>query len=203
MLLRIIASTFLIAISGIAKAELWIDRGCSPDMKDCSNSIQAFYIYGEINRATSSFLEQIDHAYPKDKPFPKIYINSDGGSVHAALEIGRILRSRKASIETDDRFFPENKARCYSACVIVALGAVERNINHIGVHQGFRAKRLKGGKYDISPLPSETIEKINAYYSEMKVSKDFLELEAQSKSYKDMIELDRKSVCRERVFPPV
>ena len=50
----------------------------------------------------------------------------------AAIEIGRILRSRKASIEGRDVFFPDRLAMCNSACVSLAAGAIERQFDEVG-----------------------------------------------------------------------
>jgi len=59
-------------------------------------------------------------------------VDSQGGSVFAALEIGRLFRRERASL-----LVAEN-ASCISACVFLLLGAVEREVGdgaRVGIHR--------------------------------------------------------------------
>ena len=62
----------------------------------------------------------------------RIDVDSQGGEVFAALEIGRILREERASITVRDG------ASCISSCVFLLMGAVERNVSdgaRLGIHR--------------------------------------------------------------------
>jgi len=72
--------------------------------------LKGIFIYDEIIPNDARQMTAIDKNYPTDRPLPKIFITSRGGSMKAATDIGRILRRRNASIEGRDLFFPE----CYS-----------------------------------------------------------------------------------------
>lgn len=47
------------------------------------------------------------------------YLQSRGGDVHTAVEIGRLLRAHEARVSTD---------LCMSSCVLVLIGGVERHV---------------------------------------------------------------------------
>jgi len=62
----------------------------------------------------------------------RVDADSHGGSLYAALEIGRTLRQESASIAVGPR------AQCSSACVFVLMGAPQRRIApgaRIGIHR--------------------------------------------------------------------
>ena len=62
----------------------------------------------------------------------RIDVDSSGGSVFAAMEIGRMLRRERASI------YVGANASCISACVFVLMGAVERDVSddaRLGIHR--------------------------------------------------------------------
>ncbi len=62
----------------------------------------------------------------------RVDVDSAGGEVFAALEIGRILREERASIRVLDG------ASCISSCVLLLMGATERSISksaRIAIHR--------------------------------------------------------------------
>jgi len=73
-------------------------------------------------------------------------INSGGGSIDAAIAIGRLLRNERASLDVT--------GVCFSACVLVLAGAVERNVgdaNKVGIHRPYF------GTTPEKPLPADPI----------------------------------------------
>jgi len=59
-------------------------------------------------------------------------LDSEGGEIFAAMEIGRLLRDANASIAV------ERGAVCNSACVFVLMGATRRSVApgaHVGIHR--------------------------------------------------------------------
>jgi TPR repeat protein len=131
------------------------------------HEIADIYIYGDINDDTAAVIEHVDQSLPTDKPFPKVYINSEGGAAGSALSIGQILRRRAAEIEGRDRFFPDGDAKCYSACVLIALGAVTRQFNDIGVHQGHRTDFRRGEVIGVKPVEDKVREIVAKYLHQM------------------------------------
>lgn len=96
----------------------------------------------------------------------RIEINSPGGSVDAAITIGRMLRKISAPI------FVERGASCISSCVLILAGAVSRNIDgRVAIHRPYLNNAPQPltsaaiqGAYD------QTLQSIRLYLREMNVS---------------------------------
>lgn len=59
-------------------------------------------------------------------------LNSSGGDIYAAMEIGKLIRKARATCEMSP------KDKCYSACVFVLAGAVGRIVGgEVGIHRPF------------------------------------------------------------------
>lgn len=72
----------------------------------------------------------------------RIDLDTQGGEVFAALEIGQILRDQHASITV------RSGASCISACVFVLMGATRRHIDkgaRIGIHRPSLGAARQGG----------------------------------------------------------
>jgi ATP-dependent protease ClpP protease subunit len=99
-----------------------------------------------------------------DPPF--VYLDTQGGSVLAAMAIGRLLRKEQAFVQVEPR------AVCYSACVLVLVGAVSRDMQgKIGIHRPY----YEVPKGDISPEKlrgqfQKMLEDLRAYFREMNVN---------------------------------
>ena len=88
-------------------------------------------------------------------------VDSEGGQVFAAMEIGRILRSEKASISV------EKGASCNSACVFVLMGATRRSVARgarVGIHRPSIGEA--GGDANIDAIADQ----IRWYVEQMNVS---------------------------------
>jgi ATP-dependent protease ClpP protease subunit len=60
------------------------------------------------------------------------FLNSSGGDIYAAMEIGRLIRKARATCVIGER------DKCYSACVFVLAGAVDRIVGgEVGIHRPF------------------------------------------------------------------
>lgn len=179
--LGVILSLFLFALSATsAEAAIIEDWDCKEDETEqaCvkNGRIKMIYIYDEIDRETAYSLARIDGFLPAGYKFPKIYINSFGGSVSAAKMMGRILRRRKASIETKDLIYPERAAECSSACVFVAAGATDRQLNHIGLHKPYIDEYVRRDKNKISDLTKNQVSDILSYFDEMGINPEIKRL---------------------------
>ncbi len=81
-------------------------------------------------------------------------INSPGGDVASAMEIGRILRKERAHL------FVADGGVCVSACVLVLAGAVERYAGEgtVGIHRPF---------VETSPEHQVSADQVKAEYPRM------------------------------------
>jgi TPR repeat protein len=132
-----------------------------------NNGIDHIYIYDEIGGDTYLKFMDIASQIPINRPFPKVFLNSRGGDPDYARQIGRILRLRSAEVEGRDMIAPENEPHCSSACVEIAAGGVTRNFVRLEVHKGHLIHRIKGEKYDVKPMPDDSIRESKQYYAEM------------------------------------
>jgi hypothetical protein len=93
-------------------------------------------------------------------------VDSRGGEVFAALEIGRLLRRERASISVG------RDASCISACVFLLMGAVDRSIER-GAHLAIHRPSL--GDAGRSGLVDEMAAGIALYADEMNVPRAFVD----------------------------
>jgi len=130
-------------------------------------------IAGEITAADLDEVKQIidqTHRRAESKNWkiypPHINIDSLGGSVPAAMAIGRLLRKENASARID----PD--AVCLSACVLVLAGAVGREMEgKIGIHRPYLEVPKDAVSSDqVRTLLQQTLQDIRAYFREMNVS---------------------------------
>ena len=96
-------------------------------------------------------------------------LDSRGGDVAAAMEIGRIIRSVDGSTHIGEN------ARCYSSCALIFISGVNRsNLGELGLHRPYFAS---------APLSREEIEKqaplmrsaVKKYVEEMGITDSFFE----------------------------
>jgi hypothetical protein len=98
-----------------------------------------------------------------------VWLNSRGGDVAAAMEIGRIIRS------VDGWTHIPSGDRCYSSCALIFIaGVVRTNVGELGLHRPYFAS---------APLSRDQIEKqmpimraaVRKYVEEMGITESFLE----------------------------
>jgi hypothetical protein len=95
-----------------------------------------------------------------------IELDSPGGSVAAAITIGRFLRKEKASVIIDDG------AVCYSACVLILAGAVGRAIEgKVGIHRPYLEVPAQPMSSDnVREVYQRMLQDMRSYFREMNVS---------------------------------
>lgn len=171
----------LVGLSSPAFAGLLMQPNClteeTPANCIAAGKVERIYIYDTIEQRDFEMMAYIASQLPQDRSFPKVILNSDGGSLSAGIGIGRILRWRRASVETHDIFSPNRSPMCYSACVVIAAGAVDRNLDTIGIHSGYTRERIKGEQYKRLDLPDETTKRLHQYYIEMGINPEVIEIE--------------------------
>lgn len=172
-MLRALALLFAILASQAASADVrQISRNgptCDPTLKAC---ILVMQISGEITDDTAIALENTisrvrntAEANQYTFTFLSVELNSPGGSVDAAMKVGRILRKEGPIVDV------KNGAHCLSACVLILAGGATRGLDGtIGIHRPY----FEVPSGDVS---AETIKKdyqkmlqgIRAYLKEMNV----------------------------------
>jgi ATP-dependent protease ClpP protease subunit len=95
-----------------------------------------------------------------------IHLDSPGGSVQTAFDIGRLLRSANAPVAIG----PDK--RCVSACVLILAGATGRLIDgRVGIHRPyFETPNTDVDFNDVQKVYNKMTEQIRAYLREMNVS---------------------------------
>ena len=130
-------------------------------------------IDGEIVRATLNDLSLAFAAREKmmaekgaQNDWLSIHVNSPGGSVLTAMEIGRFLRAKDAPIEIGSR------ETCESACIFLLAGATHRVIRgRVGIHRPYLHElptELNLG--EVQKAYTYFADRTRSYFREMNVS---------------------------------
>jgi hypothetical protein len=174
---------FLLIFPISLRAEISLKMICGDEELDANcianGRVEAIYLKNYVTVEDFNQVAYVAAQIAIDKPFPKVIVNVEGGNMDAAIGIGRILRWRKASVETEDITNPLVQSKCLSSCVVLAVGAVRRNLSMIGIHTGYL-------KYDgdsieaYQPMPQESKARLREYYDEMGVSKEMQVIEANT-----------------------
>jgi hypothetical protein len=135
-------------------------------------------INGEIDDTTLSELKGLFESFDRQRD-PKIQspdlsgtrinLNSPGGSVAAAMAVGRSLRANRITA------YVEPHASCLSSCVLVFAGAVGRfgqnPLSKVGIHQPYFP--VPNGRVDADEVRkayAPMLSEIRDYLKEMNVS---------------------------------
>jgi hypothetical protein len=108
-------------------------------------------------------------------------LNSRGGSITAALQIGRLLRNKRAMATVDA------SAVCLSSCVYILAGATNRAVDgHVGIHRPYepdgkersqtsQKKKYQGLEREIKMYLSEVNIPLRLYDDALYISPGALE----------------------------
>jgi ATP-dependent protease ClpP protease subunit len=132
-------------------------------------------IVGEINTSAAEaikrlFDENSEQAVREKKDGSSalqiVSLNSLGGSVTAAMAIGRILRKERLLATVP------HSGVCYSACVLIFAGAVERlNAGKLGIHRPYLdVPQQEVSSGNVNELYQRMLQDIRSYFHEMNVS---------------------------------
>lgn len=122
--------------------------------------------------SVDALLKFIDTIPIRDELFggPSLEINSEGGDVRAALQLGRKLRERNADVQP---------SYCASACVLVLAGASQRTVfdskSEIVIHRPYN---LNVNEYDVQQTQDrydQLNSEIEKYLREMNVPTSLLD----------------------------
>ena len=154
--------SFLLLISLNSHADIKLDNLTS---NNSSKSNARFTITNEIKRSDVDTLQNFLKDYKADEISVLVSLNSPGGSLGAAIEIGTLLRKYHATSLMLDEYI------CHSACVFVIAGTPKRAIGgKVGIHRPYFAfdnqTSVAGQKKQ-----KQKIEKLaTSYLREMNVS---------------------------------
>lgn len=152
------------------------------DSTDPEDSLR-IQLVGDITGDDVHRIENVLNRFPRRNVM--VRITSSGGDTDGAMEIGRLLRSRNASIEVLEH--------CYSSCVFVYVGAVERMnparpsvgffesrraavLTGLGIHRFYFVElSTKASIEQISVARNTQKAKIERYLRDMNVSTQLLD----------------------------
>lgn len=143
-ILKYLIFTFLFGVTGIAVADVSFDPAIAGS--DGSITLPTITISHEINKKdVQAFIEALKSAKKSIQSLGlkspdqngelvlTVLLESDGGSVSAAIEIGKAIRNENVF----SVMVPEN-ASCVSACVLVLAGGIRREVNgSVGIHRPY------------------------------------------------------------------
>ncbi len=140
--------------------------GVANDFKIKGDTLQ---VLGDIE---NGFYKKFSDIILKNPQIKIVNIGSGGGVVYDAMKAGRLIRQKKMST-----YLVNN---CYSACTLLFMGGVERNIAGpyplLGFHQVSKSVTLKTGvEIDVAvPANSKVYIDIRNYSNEMGVNADWI-----------------------------
>jgi ATP-dependent protease ClpP protease subunit len=138
-------------------------------------SIQDFRLRGEIGAETVGAIQkligELHRLAEQDKKEIQggiLEISSPGGSVHAAMAIGRLVRKEGVEVGVDAN------SLCSSACVLILAGGVMRFfIDNVGIHAPyFEVPAQQINPENVRRSYGALLQDIRAYFREMNISEN-------------------------------
>jgi ATP-dependent protease ClpP protease subunit len=160
-------------------AEIWIDRG-------------DVHLKGTITKDDPARFRAV--AATIDTLSPSVRLDSDGGDVFAAMDIGRQIRAK--SMRT-------NTYRCVSACVFIYAGGVSRyattsiltGSTGVGIHRPYNTDTGITSLGEADKRYKQLDSTVRAYFKEMNVSDgladDMLRIQPQDVKFLTRAEAER------------
>lgn len=175
MISKIFFAIFIVVASNqVSHAEVVeLNRGgptCKQQFQECSLLVQ---IRGEITDAT---VDQLNKLIGKTRRqaevanyffrFLGVELDSRGGSVNAAMSIGRTLRDEEAVA------FVNQGAVCLSSCVLVLAGGVTRSFEgNVGIHRPyFEVPSGDVSSQNVKAEYGRMLQGLRTYFREMNVA---------------------------------
>jgi len=122
-------------------------------------------IYGRISKADADYFTQ--HAAEYETDDLSVNLDSLGGDVDAAMQIGRLIRRFDASASV------KQGAKCYSSCTLIYIAGVSRhNYGTIGLHRPYFASAPQS-RQSVEREAPLMLQKLRAYVQEMGTTDNF------------------------------
>ena len=163
------AAAFLFLSSQAASAYILPPPDCTYEKYgECLRTGKLSYLvlYGYISPSDEEAFYRLDHDLPRDSQFPTIYLDTGGGNMSSAIEIGRILRKNKATVKSGNPVLQLEYTKCLSACVMIAAGATQRFLVNIGLH----SPSIKHENSPRAQAEGEWFKLKREYYDEMGIN---------------------------------
>jgi hypothetical protein len=97
--------------------------------------------------------------------FPEVFLNSDGGDVKTAMEMGRVIREKRGWVWVD------NDSRCVSSCVLlVAAGAMRMIHGRVGIHRPYSLSLEEQSAEAEQTKYAQIGDQVRAYFKDMNVA---------------------------------
>lgn len=154
--------TLVIAIFSLCsslRAESWIVSLDEP-------FVVTIRIEGEISHGDMNFLERTHDllGFDNKKPIIILDIDSEGGNLASALDIGEYARKMGAYARV------ERGAQCLSSCVFILAGAPNRIIyGKVGIHRPFDPAGVEGGIDQVNELYGEVRSRVVGFLETMNI----------------------------------
>lgn len=175
-----LVALLLTAAPAIAASITLIDSGHPLCEKLDSQICLSFALEGRIETGDAekiySHIEYIRSDFKKTSGLKSrigvIALNSPGGDLYEAMEIGRLIRRNLIGT------FIYGSDTCYSACVVAFLGGVRRApIGKIGVHSFSSREFIGASDYDTASKKYNQVSRdVEEYLRELRIPVAFLDL---------------------------
>jgi hypothetical protein len=156
-----------------AMIPLFVATGIGPSFAEVRLELKdpttpALLVYGTISKNDGDYVVQHQTDFSKVSRL-WVFLNSNGGDVEAAMQIGRIIRDREAFVTT------QNNAKCFSSCALIYIAGVTRQnpSGVIGLHRPYLAASLS--REAIERAAPIMLQRIKDYVREMGVGDSFYE----------------------------
>ncbi len=137
----------------------------------CLNSQRAcLSVYGYISKDDAEVIREFLERRPEDRGPVEVYLNSPGGDVEAAIQIGRHLRSARAAA------YVFSEAQCSSSCVFLLAGATHRVVDgSVAIHRPTASDTNEKSPARIELEYELLLREIEDFFRSMNVSEGFLD----------------------------
>lgn len=128
-------------------------------------------ITGEITKNDLKTLQRVESALSivaESNPNASVNfivgLNSTGGDVESAIEIGRIMRKNNAIVIIAEPW------KCYSSCVYLLAGATQRQVyGNVGIHRIYKIDDTVTAPSDQKKIQKKIEKVIKQYFEEMNI----------------------------------
>ena len=136
-------------------------------------------VTGKITREDAETIQLYSSEFARTPP--SIFLNSEGGDLGAALEIGRVIRKADAATA-----IPEH-GKCYSSCALIFIAGVRRyNFGEIGLHRPYLSDTPRS-REELERLIPRMLSLVKEYVAEMGVNESFFNQIANTEPSKMVI----------------
>ena len=154
-----------------AMISLFVVMGIGPSFAEVQLNLKApampaMLVYGTISKSDGDYVVQHHADFSKVSGL-WVFLNSSGGDVDAAMQIGRIIRDGEAFVTT------QNNAKCFGSCALIYIAGVTRQnpSGVIGLHRPYLAASLS--REAVERAAPIMLQRIKDYVREMGVSDAF------------------------------